>query len=52
MPAEGITLRTRVCHNAQKDRLRVDFVYPDTALRRYVASSPTPRRLIAGATVV
>lgn len=29
MPAEGITPGDRECHDAQKDRLRVDFVYPD-----------------------
>lgn len=28
MPAEGITAGDRECHDAQKDRLRVDFVYP------------------------
>ncbi len=28
MPAEGIEPGPRECHDAQKDRLRVDFVYP------------------------
>jgi hypothetical protein len=33
MPAEGITPGTRVCHDAQKGHLRVDFVYPDAQPR-------------------
>jgi hypothetical protein len=33
MPAEGITPGTRVCHDAQKSHLRVDFVYPDARPR-------------------
>jgi hypothetical protein len=33
MPAEGITPGTRVCHDAQKGHLRVDFVYPDARPR-------------------
>lgn len=33
MPAEGITPGARVCHDAQKNHLHVDFVYPDARPR-------------------
>lgn len=33
MPAEGITPGERVCHDAQKGRLHVDWVYPDARPR-------------------
>ena len=33
MPAEGIEPGPRACHDAQKDRLRVDFVYADARPR-------------------
>jgi hypothetical protein len=40
MPAEGITPGERVCHDAQKGRLDVDWVYPD-ALPRPLALEVT-----------